>query len=106
MDYNDSDDEEDSLHNHNNNRIKACEITKSDYVYFTQSYSEEDPSSELGWESREDPSREEADSSDDWVPKTSARHVAMMARKRGMAKDTSHESDGEESTSRVATKSL
>ena len=97
-DYNNiSDDEEDSLHYHHNNRIKASEITKDDFVYFTQSNSEEDPSSELGWESREDSSREGADSGDDWAPKTSARHVAMMARKRGMAKDRSHESDGEES---------
>ena len=48
LDYNMSDDEEDSLHCHHNNRIKASEITKDDYVYFTQSHSEEDPSSELG----------------------------------------------------------
>ena len=50
LDYNDSEDEEDSLHYHNNNRIKACEITKADYVYFTQSYSEEDPRLEPEWE--------------------------------------------------------
>ena len=93
-----SDDEEDSLHYHHNNRIKASEITKDDFFYFTHSHSEEDPSSELGWESREDSSREGADSGNDWAPKISVRHVAMMAQKRGMAKDTSHDSDGEEST--------
>ena len=31
-----SDDEEDSLHYHHNNRIKASEITKNDFVYFIQ----------------------------------------------------------------------
>ena len=67
-------------------------------MFISLSHSEEYPSSELGWESREDSSREEADSGDDWAPKTSARHVAMMARKRGIAKDTSHDSDGEKST--------
>jgi hypothetical protein len=35
LDYNMSDDEEDSLHYHHNNRIKASEITKDDFVYFT-----------------------------------------------------------------------
>jgi hypothetical protein len=57
LDYNMSDDEEDSLHYHHNNRIKASEITKDDFAYFTQSHSEEEPSSELGWESRADSSR-------------------------------------------------
>ena len=58
LDYNDSDNEEDSLHYHHNNRIKASEITKDDFVYFTQSQSEEVSSSELGWQSVEDSSRE------------------------------------------------
>ena len=58
LDYNGSDDEEDSLHYHHNNRIKASEITKDDFVYFTHSQSEEVPSSELGWQSIEDSSRE------------------------------------------------
>ena len=48
LDYNDSDNEEDSLHYHHNNRIRASEITKADFVYFTNSQSEEVPSSELG----------------------------------------------------------
>jgi hypothetical protein len=95
-----SDDEEDSLHYHHNNRIEASEITNDDFVYFTHSYSEEDPSSELGWESRADSSRKGENSDDDWVPQASAQHVTMMAHKRGKAKDTRHDSVGEESTSR------
>ena len=47
LDYNDSDNEEDSLHYHHNNRIKASKITKADFVYFTNSQSEEVSSSEL-----------------------------------------------------------
>ena len=98
LDYNGSDDEEHSLHYHHNNRIKASEITKDDFVYFTHSQSEEVPSSELGWRSVEDLSREEEGSDDDWVPQTSAHHIAMMASRRGHVKDTGHDSDGEEST--------
>ena len=98
LDYNVSDDEEDSLHTHHNNRIKASEITKDDFVYFTQSQSEEVPSSELGWQSVENSSHGGECSDDDWVPQTSAHHVAMMASRRGHVKDTSHDSDGEEST--------
>ena len=71
LDYNDSDDEEDSLHYHHNNRIKASEITKDDFVYFSHSQSEEVPSSELGWHSIEDSSSEGEGSDDDWVPQTS-----------------------------------
>ena len=98
MDYNDSDNEEDSLHYHNYNRIKASEITKDDFVYFTQSQSEEVPSSELGWQYGEDSRRGGDNSDDDWEPQTSAHHIAMMASRRGHVKDSSHESDGEEST--------
>ena len=105
LDYNGSDDEEDSLHYHHYNRIKASEITKDDFVYFTHSQSEEVPSSELGWQSIEDSSREGEGSDDDWVPQTFAHHIAMMASRRGHVKDTGHDSDGEESTtSRVTTK--
>ena len=93
-----SDDEEDSLHYHQNNRIKASKITKDDFVYFTHSHSEKNPSLELGWKSRADSSRKGEYSDDDCVPQTSAQHVAMMAHKRGKAKDTSQDSDGEEST--------
>jgi hypothetical protein len=41
-------------------------------------------------------SRERLD--DDWAPQTSAHHIAMMEQKWGQVKDTSHVSDGEEST--------
>ena len=99
MNYNNSEDEEDSLHYHNNNRIKACEITKADYVYFTQSYLEEDPSPEPGWELRADSSHGGDHSDEDWVPQATAHHIAMVAQKRGQVKDTSHEGDGEKSTS-------
>ena len=98
LDYNGSDDKEDSLHYHHNNRIKASEITKADFFYFTNSQLEEVPSSELGWHSMEDSSRGGDISDDDWVPQTSAHHIAMMASRRGHVKDTSHDSDGEEST--------
>ena len=80
FDYNMSDDEEDSLHYHHNNRIKASEITKDDFVYFTNSHLEEEPSSELGWKSREDSSREGADSGDDWAPKTWLQMESMLVR--------------------------
>ena len=33
------------------------------------------------------------------MPQATAHHIAMMAHKRGQDKDTSHEEDGEESTS-------
>jgi hypothetical protein len=55
-DYNNSDDEEDSLQYHHNNSVKASDITKDDYVYFTQRHSEEDPCSELEWELHADSS--------------------------------------------------
>ena len=93
-----SDEEEDSLHYHHNNRIKAGEISKDDFVYFTQSQSEKDSSSELGWQSQADSSRGGDCSDKDWVPQTSAHHIAMMASKRGHVKDTGHDSDGEDST--------
>ena len=83
MDYNNSDDKEDSLHYHNNNRIEACEITKADYVYFTQSYSEKDPSPAPRWKLRADSSHGGDHSDDDWMPQTTAQHIAMMAHKRG-----------------------
>jgi hypothetical protein len=44
LNYTNSDEEENSLHYHNNNRIKAIEITKADFVDFTQSYSQKVPS--------------------------------------------------------------
>ena len=69
------------------------------YVYFTQSYSEEDPSPEPGWELRADSSHEGDQLDEDWVPQATAHHIAMMAHKRGQVKETSHEGDGEESTS-------
>ena len=94
LDYNVSDDEEDSLHYHHNNRIKASEITKDDCFNLTHSQSEEDPSSELGWHYMEHSSREGKDSDDDWVPQTSAHHIAMMASRRGHVKDTAHDSNG------------
>ena len=78
--------------------IKASEITKADFVYFTDSQLEEVPSSELGWHSMEDSSRGDDISDDDWVPQTSAHHIAMMASRRGHVKDTGHDSDGEDST--------
>jgi hypothetical protein len=71
-----SKDEENSLHYHHNNRIKASEITKGDFVYFTHSHSEEDPGSELGWESRAESSRGGDCSNDDWVTQISAHHIA------------------------------
>ena len=46
----------------------------------------------------EDSSREGQDSDDDWVPQTSAHHIAMMASWRGNVKNTGRDSDGEEST--------
>ena len=46
----------------------------------------------------EDSSRGGDISDDDWVPQTSAHHIAMMASRRGNVKDTGHDSDGEEST--------
>ena len=98
FDYNGSGDEEDSHHYHHHNRIKASEITKDGFVYFTHSQSEEVPSSELGLQSLEDSSREGEGSDDDWVPQTSAHHIAMMASRRGHVKDTGHDSNGEEST--------
>ena len=58
LDYINSDDKEDSLHYHHNNRVKANDKTKDGYAYFTQSHSVEDPSSELGWETNGDSSRD------------------------------------------------
>ena len=46
----------------------------------------------------EDSSREGEGSDDNWVPQTSAHHIAMLASRRGHVKDTGHDSDGEEST--------
>ena len=46
----------------------------------------------------EDSSRGGDISDDDWVPQTSAHHIAMMASRRGNVKDTGRDSDGEEST--------
>ena len=46
----------------------------------------------------EDSSHEGEGSDDDWVPQTSAHHIAMMASRHGNVKDTGHDSDGEEST--------
>jgi hypothetical protein len=59
----------------------------------------EAPSSELGWKLCADSSRGEDNSDDDWVPHTTAHHVAMTAHKRGHVKDTSHDGDREKSTS-------
>ena len=46
----------------------------------------------------ENSSREGEGSDDDWVPQTSAHHIAIMASRRGNVKDTGHDSNGEEST--------
>ena len=46
----------------------------------------------------EDSSREGKGSDDDWVPQTSAHHIAMMASRREDVKDTGRDSVGDEST--------
>ena len=69
LDYHNSDNKEDSLHYHHNNRIKASDITKDGYVYFTQSYLVEVPSSILGWETNGDSSRDGNISDDTECPR-------------------------------------
>ena len=85
----DSDDEEDTLHYHRDNRIKATNISSEDYALFVRLNSERASESVLGSHSGRDTGHETEETRG---------HCVYMARARGRVRDT-NEGDDEESTS-------
>ena len=85
----DCDDEEDTLHYHRDNRIKATNISSEDYVLFFCVNSERASGSELGLHFGSDTGHETEETRG---------HSVFMARARGHVQDTT-EGDDEESTS-------
>ena len=85
----DSDDEEDTLHYHRDNRIKATNISSEDYALFVRLNSERASESVLGSHSGRDTGHETEETRGNCV---------YMARARGRVRDT-NEGDDEESTS-------
>jgi hypothetical protein len=91
LNHYDSDDEEDTLHYHRDNRIKATNISSEDYAFFVcaKSERERETGSELGLHFGSDTGHETEETRG---------HSVFMARARGHVRDTT-EGDDEESTS-------
>ena len=85
----DSDDEEDTLHYHRDNRIKATNISSEDYAFFVCAKSERETGLELESHFESDTGHETEETRG---------HSVFMARARGHVRDTT-EGDDEESTS-------
>ena len=87
--HNDSDEEEDTLHYHRDNRIKATNISSEDYAFFVRANSGRASGSELGLKLGGDTCHESEETRG---------HNAFMAQSRGYVKDTTV-ADDEQSTS-------